>query len=77
MNNVYSLPATDAMTPLQALLSALEFAKNDDLNEVLIIGYDGDGDFMVRSSKMDRRDALWLVERMRLYVMDGCRDRQY
>lgn len=41
--NVFAFPATTTMTPEQALLSALEFAKNDNMQDVLVVGYDGDG----------------------------------
>lgn len=58
------------MTPQQALLSALEFANNNNLQDVLIVGYDGDGDLLVRSSRMDRKDALWLSEQLRIYALD-------
>jgi hypothetical protein len=46
------------MTPEQALNSALQ----SDLGEVLIIGIDQDGNHFARSSKMDRKSALWLVK---------------
>jgi len=69
MKNVLAFPATATMTPKQALLSALEFADNDNLQDVLIVGYDGDGVLLVRSSRMDRRDALWLSEQLRRYAL--------
>ena len=69
MNNVHPLPASDTFTPMQALLSALEFANHDNLKDVLVVGYDGDGDLIVRSSRMDRKDALWLSEQLRRYAM--------
>lgn len=70
MNNVLCFPATTTMTPLQALHSALAFAKQDNLQDVLIVGYDGDGELLVRSSCMDRKDALWLAEQLRLYALN-------
>ena len=69
MKNVLAFPATDTMTPQQALLSALEFANNDNLQDVLVAGYDGDGGLLVRSSRMDRKDALWLSEQLRRYAL--------
>lgn len=69
MKNVVAFPATDTMTPEQALLSALEFAKNDNMQDVLVVGYDGDGELIVRSSRMDRKDALWLSEHLRKYAL--------
>lgn len=70
--NVFAFPATTTMTPEQALLSALEFAKNDNMQDVLVVGYDGDGYLLVRSSRMDRKEALWLSEQLRKYALgDG------
>jgi hypothetical protein len=69
MKNVLAFPATTTMTPQQALLSALEFANNDNLKDVLVVGYDGDGELIIRSSRMDRKDALWLSEQLRLYAL--------
>lgn len=68
MENIISFPATDTFTPEQALFSALEFAKNNNLKEVLIVGYDGDNELLVRSSRMERKDALWLAEQLRNYA---------
>jgi hypothetical protein len=69
MNTVLPFPATDTMTPKQALQSAMVFADNDNLQDVLIVGYDGDSELMIRSSRMDRKDALWLAEQLRLYAL--------
>ena len=69
MKNVLAFPATTTMTPQQALLSALEFANNDNLQDVLVIGYDGDGELVIRSSRMDRKDALWISEQLRIYAL--------
>lgn len=69
MNKVIAFPATTTMTPRQALLSALEFANNDNLTDVLVVGYDGDGCLVVRSSRMDRRDALWMAEQLKKHAL--------
>ena len=69
MSKVTELPASTTMTPRQALLSALGFADNDNLTEVLIVGYDSDGDLVVRSSRMNRQDALWLTEMLKQHVL--------
>ena len=68
---ITSLPATTTFTTRQALLSAMEFADNDNLQDVLIVGYDGDGALIVRSSRMDRKDALWLSEMLRDWALRG------
>ncbi len=69
MKTVVAFPASVTFTPEQALLSVLEFARNDNLQDVLIVGYDADGDLLVRSSRMDRKDALWLAEQLRLHAL--------
>lgn len=69
MKNVLAFPAAVTMTPKQALLSALVFADEDNLQDVLVIGYDGDGELLIRSSRMDRQDALWLSEQLRGYAL--------
>lgn len=48
---------------------AVIFADNDNLKDVLGVGYDGDGFLIGRSSKMDRKDALWLSEKLRAYAL--------
>lgn len=69
MNNVLDFPPTTTMTPEQALSSAMTMARNGDLTDVLIVGY-VDGRLLVRSSRMDRKDALWLSEQLRAYALD-------
>lgn len=63
--NVISMPASTSFTPEQAL----ESAKSVALTDVLIIGYDADGSLFVRSSKLTRAEALFLLEKGRDYVM--------
>jgi hypothetical protein len=48
-----------------------EFEENDNLQDVLIVGYDGNGELLVRSSRMDRKDALWLAELLRNWAING------
>ena len=69
LNNISEMPASCTFTPKQALLSALGFAENDNLKEVIIVGYDSDGDLIVRSSRMNRQDALWLTEMLKQHVL--------
>lgn len=64
MNKVLPFPAATTMTPQQALDSAKALEPMD----VLVIGYDQNGELLVRSSRMDRKDALWLVEAAKRYV---------
>jgi hypothetical protein len=66
---VVSLPATTTFTAEMALKSALDL----ELTDVLVIGYDKDGDLLIRSSRLLRSDALWLVEKARAWVVnDAC-----
>ena len=71
MNKVLSFPASTTALPEQALASALSYAEAGRLQDVLIVGYDDDGDLYVRSSRMDRKDALWLSEQLRQYAVGG------
>ena len=40
-----------------------------DWDQVMAIGYDKDGDLMICSSKMSRKDALWLLEQAKLHAL--------
>jgi len=51
--------------------SALGGAQSDNLVELLAIGTDVDGEFVYRDSGLSRRDALWLIEKAREWVMRG------
>ncbi len=61
------MPASTAFTVDQALASAMSAG----LDEVLIIGHDGDGAFFVRSSRMTTKDAFYLAEKLRNYALSG------
>lgn len=65
--NVISLPASTNYTPEQALQSALQ----TPLTDVLVIGYDNDGELFIRSSKMSRMDALWMTEKAKEWALRG------
>ena len=67
MSDIISMPASETFTPEQALDSA----KQASLSEIVIIGYDTDGNLFVRSSRMSCRDALWLTEQLKQYVLSG------
>jgi len=66
MSNLLAFPPSETFTVGQALDSAS--AMRESLTEVLIVGFDTDGDLYVRSSRMDRKDALWLSELLRQYA---------
>ena len=65
MNTVLQLPASNFMTAEQALDSA----KGLDLTDVLVVGYNPDGELAIRSSRMSRADALWLTEKMKAWAL--------
>ncbi len=69
MNNekVISLPASVNYTAEQALQSALQ----RELTDVMVIGYDEDGDLFVRSSKMTRAEGLFMLKRAEEWTLHG------
>lgn len=69
MNSVLPFPVSTTLTPEQALASALANATAGLIQDVLIVGYDEVGELFVRSSRMDRKDALWLAEQLRKYAL--------
>lgn len=64
--NVIALPASISYTPEQALQAALQF---DNLQDVLVVGYDAEGHLLVRSSRMNRADAVFLLEKAKDWAM--------
>ena len=65
--NLAHLPLSANLNPEQALKAALQ----KDFNEVLICGFDKDGNFVSLNSKMSRRDALWIIENAREFALFG------
>jgi hypothetical protein len=62
---VVEFPASENMTVTQALDSA----KQKNLKEVLILGFDEEGNEIVRSSKMTRAEALFIIEKTKLDIL--------
>lgn len=58
--SISRLPPSTSMTVEQALQSALSDA--DEITEVLVVGW-RDGNLYVRSSRLSRMEALWLLEK--------------
>ena len=50
---------------------ALETAKNDELTDVLIAGYDKEGALCIRSSRMTCAEALFLANKMARWAESG------
>ena len=69
MNNekITELPASVHYTPEQALATALRAG----LTDVIVLGYDEDGDLFVRSSKMTRAEGLFMVKKAEQWCMVG------
>lgn len=63
MSNLIRLPPTTTMTAQQALESALVDAESKHLTDVLIMGYDEDGDLYIRSSRLTCAEALFLANK--------------
>lgn len=61
-------PATCTMTVDQTLNSALNLG--EFLEEVIVIGWNQNHELVVLSSRMTRRDALWLIEQARIRTLD-------
>ena len=64
-SNIISLPASAHMTPEQALASMQDYT----LQDVLIIGVDNDDNFLIRSSRMTKAEALWLLEKAKEWAL--------
>ena len=62
---IHQLPASTTMTVEQALASVV----GEALTDVVVVGYDEDGDLYVRSSRMDRKDALWMAEMLKRWAL--------
>lgn len=69
--NVIALPASVNYTPEQALLSMLEFCRNNNLQDVVCLGYDAEGALIVRSSKMTRAEGVFMAEKAKDWAMYG------
>ena len=59
MAEVVELAAHERMTVEQCLNHVSR--KHAEFTDVLVCGYDKDGDFFTFSSHMSRKDALWLA----------------
>lgn len=64
---VFRLPASTTFNAGQALEASLQ----DDLDNVLIAGYDKEGAFTVRSSRMTCAEAAFLAQKMLAWAMSG------
>jgi hypothetical protein len=67
---VTKLPAATTYTVVQAL----DDAKQMNLNDVLILGYDENDTLVVRSSRMTREQALFLIKLGELHTLGVIND---
>lgn len=67
MSNVVELPIVTRLDidPQRVLAGAMEAG----MTEVVIIGYDSNGDEVFKSSLADGADALWHLERAKLKLL--------
>lgn len=49
----------------------LESALKEDLEEVVVIGYDKEGEFYFASNKADRSSVLWLLEQAKKELLNA------
>ena len=58
---ILHLPVESEQTPEEVLRETLEIG----VKNIVCIGFDADGDWFLRTSKMSRQDALWVAEKLR------------
>jgi hypothetical protein len=71
MTNLVRLPPTTTMTAEQALQSALVDAEDKHLTDVLICGYDKDGDLYIRSSRLTCAESMFLCMKAMRWAETG------
>lgn len=64
MSKVFELGAHTNMKPDEVL----DMCKREGFDELIVVGYIGK-DFVVRSSKMDNRTALWLIKHAEMHAL--------
>lgn len=67
--NVHKLPASAHLSVQQALdLAQRDFS---DARDVLMLFWDANGELCIRSSHMNRMEALWLLEKAKAHTLQG------
>lgn len=64
---LFRLPATTTYTAEQALQAALA----DELSDVLVLGYNAEGELVVRSSRLTCAEALFLANKGARWAESG------
>jgi len=67
VTGVFRLPASTSFNVEQALASV----QQDDLTDVLIIGYGEDGHLVIRSSRMTCAEAAFLANKAMHWALSG------
>lgn len=58
--------------PVDAEMTMERFKKcvvEEEFSDAIVLGFDMEGNFVTRSSKISRRDALWLIEQAKLSIL--------
>lgn len=71
MTNLIRLPPATSMTAQQALDTCMTDAEIGFLKDVLIIGYDEDGDLFIRSSRLTCAEAFFLAHKAARWAQEG------
>ena len=68
-NNLYTLPPRDDLSVGEMLSQCANEVATGFLESGIVVGLDRNGGLLIRSSKMSRKDALWLLELARQHVI--------
>jgi len=68
------LPLSPTITPEMALKAALDMV--DDLDQLIIIGWYKDGDFLEIHSRITRAEALYLLKQAEQHTLNPSEDDQ-
>lgn len=66
LDNLHELPPRDNLTVEEALGDM----SRKDLKCILMIGLSPDNEIVIRGSKMQRQEALWLAELLRIHALE-------
>lgn len=65
MTKIHQLNNKTKMSPTEALA----LASREEWSDIIIIGYQND-EFVIKTSEMTRKDALWLAKQAELDILD-------
>lgn len=71
MTNLLRLPPSTSMTAEQALATCMTDAESGHLQDVLIIGYNADGELYIRSSRLTCAEAFFLANKAARWAQEG------